>query len=120
VAVYTVKGKGGLCREVAINRVLADRLETVRLPEPRTVYDRGIRHEQHYDIGGGKQWTDSFSKAAQRELGWSEGAHGLRHSYAQTRMDTLQGSGRNYEDALAIVSQEMGHFRADITEVYLR
>jgi len=120
VAVYTVKGKGGLCREVALDRALADRLETVRLPEPRTVYDRGIRHQQHYDIGGGKQWTDSFSKASQRELGWSEGAHGLRHSYAQARMDTLQGSGRSYEDALAIVSQEMGHFRADITEVYLR
>jgi hypothetical protein len=35
-------------------------------------------------------------------------------------MDTLQGAGRSYEDALAVVSQEMGHFRADITEVYLR
>lgn len=120
VAVYTVKGKGGLCREVALDRALADRLEAARLPQPRTVYDRGIRHEQHYDIGGGKQWTDSFSKAAQRTLGWSEGAHGLRHGYAQSRMDTLQGAGRNYEEALAIVSQEMGHFRADITEVYLR
>lgn len=120
VAIYTVKGKGGLCREVALDRPLADRLEASRLASPRTVYDRGIRYEQHYAIGGGKAWSDSFSKAAKRELGWSEGAHGLRHSYAQARMDTLQGAGRSYPDAMEIVSQEMGHFRADITEVYLR
>lgn len=120
VAVYTVKGKGGLCREVALDRALAKRLEAARLPAPRDVYDRGIHHEQHYDIGGGKQWTDSFSKAALRQLGWSQGAHGLRHSYAQARMDALQGAGRSYGDALAVVSQEMGHFRPEITEVYLR
>jgi integrase len=120
VALYTVTGKGGLCREVALDRNLAARLEAARLPQPRTVYDRGIRYRQHYDIGGGKPWSNSFGQAARRALGWSEGAHGLRHSYAQSRMDALQGAGRNYRDALAVVSQEMGHFRADITEVYLR
>jgi integrase len=120
VVLYTVVGKGGLCREIALDRPLADRLEAVRLPEPRTVYDRGIRYTPHYDLGGGKAWSDSFSRAAQRVLGWSAGAHGLRHGYAQARLDTLQGAGRRYEDALAIVSQEMGHFRPDITEVYLR
>lgn len=120
VAIYTVEGKGGLCREVAIDRELANRLEERRLDEPRTVYDRGIGYEQHYDLGGGKQWSDSFSKAADRELGWSEGAHGLRHEYAQERMNTLQEMGYNYQDALEVVSQEMGHFRPEITEVYLR
>ena len=79
VKIYTVEGKGGLCREVAIDRNLAEKLEERRLDEPRTVYDREVRYEQHYDLGGGKQWSDSFSKAAERELGWSEGAHGLRH-----------------------------------------
>jgi hypothetical protein len=120
VAIYTVEGKGGLCREVAIDRELANRLEERRLDEPKTVYDRGIGYEQHYDLGGGKQWSDSFSKAADRELGWSEGAHGLRHEYAQERMNTLQEMGYNYQDALEVVSQEMGHFRPEITEVYLR
>jgi len=120
VTVYTVEGKGGLCREVAIDRALADRLEERRLDEPKTVYDREIRYDQHYDLGGGKQWSDSFSKAAERELGWSSGAHGLRHEYAQERMNTLQGLGYEYRVALEIVSQEMGHFRPEITEVYLR
>ena len=42
------------------------------------------------------------------------------HNFAQERMDELQGSGFSYDDALVIVSQEMGHFRGDITETYLR
>jgi integrase len=119
-AIYTVKGKGGLCREVAIDRDLASRLEERRLDKPKTTYDRGIGYFQYYDLGGGKQWSDSFSKAAERELGWSEGAHGLRHGYAQVRMKTLQNIGYSYIDALEVVSQEMGHFRPSITEVYLR
>ena len=120
VAIYTVEGKGGLCREVAIDRNLAEKLEERRLDEPKTTYDRGIGYQQHYDLGGGKQWSDSFSKAAERELGWSEGAHGLRHEYAQERMNTLQSIGYEYREALEVVSQEMGHFRPEITEVYLR
>lgn len=120
VVIYTVVGKGGLCREVAIDRELADRLEERRLDEPRWVHDREISYKQQYDIGGGKQWSDSFSKASDRALGWSNGAHGLRHEFGQARMDTLQGAGYSYRDALEVVSQEMGHFRPDITEVYLR
>ena len=117
---YSVVGKGGLVREVRVPENLVDRLESVRLAEPRTVEDRGIRYEQHYDLGGGRRWSDSFSKASQRKLGYSTGAHGLRHSYAQERMDELQERGYLYRDAMAVVSQEMGHFRADITAVYLR
>lgn len=120
VKIYTVEGKGGLCREVAIDRPLAERLESLRLDEPRIVYDREVRYEQHYNLGGGKQWADSFSKAADRALGWSTGAHGLRHEFAQARMNTLQAAGYKYRDALEVVSQEMGHFRPEITEVYLR
>ena len=116
---YTVDGKGGLVREVSLPSHLAERLEARRREKPRTVTDRGIRYRQHYDLGGGLAWSRSFSAASKRALGWSTGAHGLRHSYAQERLDVLQGS-HSYPDALAIVSQEMGHFRADITEVYLR
>lgn len=64
--------------------------------------------------------SNSFSAASKRTLGWSHGAHGVRHTYAQTRMEELQQLGRIYQEALEIVSQELGHFRRDITEVYLR
>lgn len=117
---YTVVGKGGLVREVQIPSEMAQRLETRRLDEPRQVIDRGVNYQQHYDIGAGNNWSSSFSRVSQTELGYSTGAHGLRHSYAQERMDELQASGKTYQDALVTVSQEMGHFRADITEVYLR
>jgi integrase len=117
---YTVEGKGGLVREVMLSKELADRLEDRRFDEPKQVTDRGVFYEQRYDIGGGKQFTDSFSKASDRALDWSTGAHGLRHSYAQERMDELQKIGYDRETALETVSQEMGHFRSEITEVYLR
>jgi integrase len=117
---YTVAGKGGLVREVLIPKELAERLEGRRFDEPKQVIDRNVFYEQRYDIGGGKQFTDSFSKASDRALDWSTGAHGLRHSYAIERMDELQSRGYDRDTALETVSQEMGHFRPDITEIYLR
>ena len=120
VTVYTVEGKGGLCREVILDKALAAKLEQHRLETPRTVFDREVRYESHYDISGGQKWSNSFSAASKRTLGWSNGAHGLRHQYAQSRMNELQGTGYEYRQALTVVSEEMGHFRPDITEVYLR
>lgn len=117
---YVVTGKGGLRRSVLVPGELADRLEARRLDQVRVVTDRGIRYETRYDIGGGQAWSSSFGSASKRALGWSTGAHGCRHSYAQARMDELQGAGYMYRDALLVVSQEMGHFRPGITEVYLR
>ena len=117
---YTVHGKGGLYREVVIPTHLAQQLEARRLEIPKQVVDRGIYYLQAYDIRGGKSWASSFSLAAKRSLGWSSGAHGLRHSYAQERMYELQHSGMSRTVALTVVSQEMGHFRPEITEVYLR
>lgn len=117
---YTVQGKGGLVREVMLPRTLASQLEARRFASPQRVTDRSIHYAQHYDIAGGQRWAASFGKASQRALGWSAGAHGLRHSYAQERMHELQKSGLNRSLALTTVSQEMGHFRPEITEVYLR
>lgn len=116
---YTVHGKGGLIREVRIPIPLAQRLERTRLAEPRIVKDRGINYKQFYGIGGGQPWSKSVSTAAKGALGWSNGAHGLRHTYAQERMAMLQRH-LTRRQALEVVSQEMGHFRPEITEVYLR
>lgn len=117
---YTVQGKGGLVRVVSLPNELAERLESHRLETPRTVCDRSIYYRQYYDIGGGKLWSNNFSKTSLRVLDFSNGAHGLRHSYAQDRMEELRVSGRNRMESLGIVSQELGHFRPEITETYLR
>jgi integrase len=118
--VYTVIGKGGLIREILIPNYLAQELELHRHKNDVVVQDRGIFYKSYYDISGGKKWTNSFSAASKRALGWTHGAHGLRHAYAQQRMNELQRNGLFYLEALGIVSQELGHFRSDITEIYLR
>lgn len=116
---YTVTGKGGLTREISLPTKLAERLEQQRLEQPRIFTDRGIRYEQYYDLKGGKNWSNSFSSASLRALNWSGGGHGLRHTYAQERMSELQRE-MPREKALEVVSQELGHFRPQITLVYLR
>ena len=118
--IYTVKGKGGLVREVLIPDHLAAKLEAVRLPEPVTIKDREVIYQSFYRIGGGNGWSQSYSKTSRTALGWSRGGHGLRYSYAQSRMKELRNNGVYYEEAQKVVSQEMGHFRPEITEVYLR
>ncbi|OJF70631.1 integrase [Alteromonas sp. V450] len=117
---YTVQGKGGLVRHVLIPNDLVEQLEKLRLDNPVTVTHRKINYLQRYDIGAGKRWSDSFSKASKLALFFSTGAHGLRHSYAQERMRELIEIGFNGLFALKTVSQEMGHFRPEITEVYLQ
>ena len=116
---YTVQGKGGLIRHVLIPNDLVVELEKRRFNYPVTVRDRRINYLQRYDIGAGKRWSDSFSKASKRALFFSTGTHGLRHSYAQERMSELIALGFRRAVALETVSQEMGHFRPEITEVYL-
>ena len=117
---YTVEGKGGLVREVLLSKELADRLESRRLEMPCRVQDRGVFYRQRYDIGGGRAWSQSFSSASKRELGFSNGAHGLRHSYAQERMKELMLQGKSYDQAKQTVAQEVGHFDKETTEAYLR
>ncbi len=119
---YSVIGKGGLCREVVIPSHLAARLEERRLDAPQIVRDRGIDYEKHYAIGSGQAFSQSFSDASKRALGWSEGAHAERHAYAQERMAELRSGerGLDRERAKEIVAQELGHFRPETTEVYLR
>lgn len=116
---YTVTGKGGLIREVQLPNHLADRLEAYRLDSTVAVTDRGVNYTAHYNIAAGQRFSDAFSKASSRALGYSNGAHGLRHSYAQDRYEQLANHLQK-EDVMRVVSQELGHFRPEITEVYLR
>lgn len=118
---YTVEGKGGLVREARFSPATAEALETRRLDAPRRVTDREVHYEQHYDVSGGLRWSRSFSAASQRALGWSNGGHGLRHSYAQDRLEYhLDEGGKDFAKAEALTSQEQGHFRVRVTREYLR
>ncbi len=116
--IYIVTGKNGLRREVMIEKELAGVLETLRFEKPELIHDRKLPFKIHYDVLGGLQFSSAFSKASRQVLGWSLGAHGLRFSYAQRRIDE-EMLGVPYQDAKLIVSQELGHFREDITERYI-
>lgn len=45
--------------------------------------------------------------------------HGLRYSYAQERMETLQEAGFSWNAAASMVSEELGHSREEIIHTYL-
>ena len=64
--------------------------------------------------------SDRFVFPAKAALGWSTGAHGLRHAYAQERVTELQTLEHSQKVANETVSQELGHFRPEITTTYLR
>ncbi|WP_052447979.1 integrase domain-containing protein [Vibrio rotiferianus] len=118
---YLVTGKGGLRREVQISRELSVELESKRLSSPKVVTDRKVHYLQYYDIGGGKNLSSAFSRASKKALNFSHGLHGVRHSYAQERMDEVKTHFKvGHDQARDIVAQELGHFRGYITEVYLR
>lgn len=108
---------------------LPEELES-RRRSPIIVRDRGVLYTSHYDIGFVHAWSQSFSDASKRALDYSTGAHGLRDSYAKNRLYELikqlenhssaPGLRHVHEVALLLLSQELGHFRIDITFTYLR
>lgn len=117
---YLVTGKGGLVRTVRISKPLAERLEALRLDSPEKVFDRKTSYTRYYDLTAGNHLSKAFTNASMKTIGRSYGAHGLRHSYAQSRLQLLMSKGYNRYAAMHIVSQEMGHMRMQITKVYLR
>ncbi|WP_448214126.1 hypothetical protein [Colwellia sp. MEBiC06753] len=118
--VYTVIGKGGLIREVLIPYFLHEKLILRRRKKAKRIVDRGCNfYKSHYDINGGNALSACFTRASQNNLGWSTGIHSLRHDYAKTRLKELFGYFNDFELARLIVSQELGHYRPQVTNTYL-
>jgi integrase len=118
--IYVVRGKGKLFREVAIARHLAQRLEKRRRLGSALVRDRTADLDSFYDLLGGQHFSDAFSSMSSRVLGFSHGAHGLRHNFAQRRRDELLCMGLSFDEAIEVLSQELGHFDTKNTLSYLR
>lgn len=118
--VYIVIGKGGLRRYVAIPAELAEMLESRRFATPQKVVDRGIYYYMNYNLGFGKALSQCFSRSSAKHFGWSTGLHGTRHSYAKNRIKKLVDCHYTLQHAKQILSQELGHFRPEIVNCYLR
>lgn len=80
--IFTVRGKGGLIREVCFSPETSERLEARRLPKEIHVRDRTIDSRSAYRICGGQALSQVWSTASKRAVGFSNGFHSLRHSFA--------------------------------------
>jgi integrase len=90
---------------------------------PETYRDLQRHIEQHGSFTVSRQVVRDALKSAAGQTGQVNGytgAHGLRWTFAQNRMQELQSHGISRDEALAVVSSEMGHNRPEITEIYLR
>lgn len=116
VGVITLHGadtKGGKQRDLIVSEKTYQRLSDYvnRNGELRIDRNNGERQELREAI------RDASIRSDQSYTG----AHGLRHNFAVDRVTQLQSEGlRSYQEAIAIVSREMGHERPSITEHYLR
>lgn len=118
--VFVVHGKGGLCRQVRLSPQLAAEMwASARLGEADVV-DREVNLKSYFDLTGGVNFSSQFSKLSKKVLGMSHGAHGLRHTFAKARLHNLMCLGLSFEEALRVLSNELGHFATSNTFAYLR
>ena len=120
---YTEIGKGGLIMPIWVPQHLVPAVEAKRLPVPVWEKDhRGNWFKRYFDLPGGTEFGKRFAKASKAVVGkkGNKGPHGLRHMFAQIRLAYHMDQGHSYKEARRLVSQQVGHFRDQITKTYLR
>ena len=118
-ASFIVHGKGGLHREIRLSPELSNRIKQLARPTPVIVTHRETHLKSHFNLLGGHDFCNKFSILSKKEIGFSHGAHGLRHTFAQGRLLELMCLGYDTDIAVKILSQEMGHFAITNTLTYL-
>ena len=117
---FVVWGKGRLVRQVRLSESLAERMRELLRPFPVRVAHRTAHLISHFELLGGHLLSSQFGRLSMHILGFSNGAHGLRHSFAQRRRNELLCCGFSLDEAVLILSQELGHFSIKNTIAYLR
>ena len=74
----------------------------------------------HLSSSEKQDYRDAIKDISEKTEQRYGGSHGFRHNFAQERVAELQEAGHGYSVALTMVSREMGHYREDITEHYLK
>lgn len=106
---FEVQGKGGKIRDIQVSVKTYNDLKEV------------IDQKDSFDFNG-RTYRNDLEKIARfiGENPENKGSHGLRWNFAQDRFSEVQlKADVNDIRALSIVSEEMGHIRASITEHYL-
>jgi site-specific recombinase XerD len=115
----TVKGKGGLVRNVPLHDSELIRWLYNITPVGEKVF---VKQDEkaHHVINSLQSFIIRNQDKFVENIDNSRHFHGLRHLYAQTRYKVFVEEGLNERQAKLKVAHELGHFRAEITEVYLK
>lgn len=117
----TIKGKGGLVREVPLTYKSRELIKgTVQVSSKQTRLFVGPDEKAHQVIKRVENWIytsrDRFTEGDVKLT-----YHGLRHAYAQERYAYhLQRELGDEKAARLAVSRELGHGRDEVTRIYLR
>ncbi|MCX5814012.1 MAG: hypothetical protein NT178_15925 [Proteobacteria bacterium] len=104
--IHLMNTKGGLPRDI---RILPETYDELR----GSISDRGLFS---IDVNS---YRRALMTAASQTGQTYQSTHGFRWNYAHTRFKKCMDKGFTYEEALTIVSKEMGHRRSFITLHYL-
>lgn len=100
--ILTTQGKGGYIITKEITQELADKIK------PYLTNQKFTHSNSTYE----KELRVTYEKVATKSDTKWNGTHGIRHTYAQTRLE----QGATKEE----ISKEMGHHREEIIETYIR
>ncbi len=110
-AFLVISGKGGKDREVPLPKETYQAL--------KSLLSKSDKSDGKYKFNM-DEYRKVLKEAALNSSQDYTGSHGLRWNFAQEKFAQLTKEGKTYEQSLQIVSNLLGHERADITEHYLR
>lgn len=102
-----VKGKGGYEIIKTLAEDLVKRIKAIFVKEKKLLVTE-------------KVYSEALKKASKESRQRYQGSHGLRYNYAQNEYAKLLIKGYEPLVAQKMVSEEMGHHRADITMHYIK
>jgi len=121
----TVKGKGGLIRDIPLNEVAINALATSikNIPRGEKLFvpldqkaHQVIQRVQDFIKNNRYKIIDPMNT---RPIGVEITMHSFRHAYAKQHYDNFIAIGYSEEDARLKVSRLIGHNREDVTNIYL-
>lgn len=122
VGYIRIKGKGGLVRDVPVKNKdhLQKLIDKTSTRQAKIFVYEGEKAHQVIEML--QQFIYNNRDEVYIKDGTDRGKltyHGLRHHWAQVRFLELRHQGLNFMEARKKVSRELGHFRVEITDIYL-
>lgn len=119
----TIKGKGGLIRQVPLrNEAARKHIRELADKTPLNSYKVFVlkNEKTHEVMKEAQNFIQNYRDKVIEPGGHNITLHGLRHTYAQERYLELTEAGKGEYDAKLQISRELGHFRAEVTDIYLK